>query len=81
MDDIRLLIDIQQRTYDQVVAYNYFCDEFENLIQYVFGNRKELLEVGVDHSEEKELLRVALCSIAQKIYLDHYLRILREEQS
>ena len=81
MDDIRLLIDIQKRTYDQVVAYNYFCDEFENLIQYVFGNRKELLEVGVDHSEEKELLRVALCSIAQKIYLDHYLRILREEQS
>ena len=81
MENIAALFALQKKTYPGEVAYNYFCDEFENLIQYVFGNRKELLEVGVDHSEEKELLRVALCSIAQKIYLDHYLRILREEQS
>ena len=60
MDDIRALIGIQHETYDLPTAYHYFCEEFENLIRYVFGASDHLASVGQDESDEKELLRSAL---------------------
>ena len=62
MDDIRALIGIQHETYDLPTAYHYFCEEFENLIRYVFGASDHLASVGQDESDEKELLRSALLS-------------------
>lgn len=79
MDDIRTLISIQQETYDLPTAYHYFCEEFENLIRYVFGASDHLASVGQDESDEKELLRSALLSVTHKIYLDAYLRLLRQD--
>ena len=38
MDDIRLMVSVQKQTYSPRVAYNYFCREFENVLDYVFGN-------------------------------------------
>ena len=67
MDDIRALIGIQHETYDLPTAYHYFCEEFENLIRYVFGASDHLASVGQDESDEKELLRSALLSVTQKI--------------
>lgn len=80
MEDIRLLIDIQQDSYSLAVAYDYFCDELENLLQFVCGLKEAPDRVGRDHSPQKELLRTALLSISYKIYLDHYLRLLHEEE-
>ena len=79
MDDIRTLISIQQKTYDLPTAYHYFCEEFENLIRYVFGASDHLASVGQDESDEKELLRSALLSVTHKLYLDAYLRLLRQD--
>ena len=79
MDDIRTLISIQQETYDLPTAYHYFCEEFENLIRYVFGASDHLASVGQDESDEKELLRSALLSVTHKLYLDAYLRLLRQD--
>lgn len=78
MDDIRTLISIQQETYDLPTAYHYFCEEFENLIRYVFGASDRLESVGLDQTDEKKLLRSALLSVTHKLYLDAYLRLLRE---
>ena len=50
MDDIRALIGIQHETYDLPTAYHYFCEEFENLIRYVFGASDHLASVGQDES-------------------------------
>ncbi len=58
------------RTYDLPTAYHYFCEEFENLIRYVFGASDHLASVGQDESDEKELLRSALLSVTHKLYLD-----------
>lgn len=79
MDDIRMLTAIQQSSYSLPVAYNYFCDELENLLQYVFGIKNEPEKMGISEGPEKELLRSALLSAAHKIYLDNYLQKLRQE--
>ena len=79
MDDIRTLISIQQKTYDLPTAYHYFCEEFENLIRYVFGASDHLASVGQDESDEKELLRSAQLSVTHKLYLAAYLRLLRQD--
>ena len=79
MDDIRALIGIQHETYDLPTAYHYFCEEFENLIRYVFGASDHLASVGQDESDEEELLRSALLSVTHKLYLDAYLRLLRQD--
>ena len=64
---------------DLPTAYHYFCEEFENLIRYVFGASDHLASVGQDESDEKELLRSALLSVTHKLYLDAYLRLLRQD--
>lgn len=80
LEDIRLMIRVQQDSYPLEVAYNYFCDELENLLQYVCGLRETPAQVGTTDTQEKELLRTALLSITYKIYLDQYLTLLRQER-
>lgn len=79
MEDIRLLIGIQRETYSLPAAYNYFCEEFENLLQYVFGLREQPETVGSGESDEKRLLRAALLSVTHKLYLGAYLGLLRAQ--
>ena len=79
MEDIRSLIDIQKSSYEFEVAYNYFCAEFENLMQVIFGCREKPEQVGISQSNEKELLRAALLSVTFKLYLDTTFRLLQEE--
>ena len=67
MDDIRLLMDVQRDSYSLSVAYDYFCDEFENLLQFVCGLKQMPDRVGHDDTAEKELLRTALLSITYKV--------------
>lgn len=84
LGNIHFMIDIQKSTYGIAVAYDYFCEEFENLLQYVYGIRENPAHVGNDNTEEKELMRSALLSVAHKIFLEQYIRILhdqREEKS
>ncbi len=78
MEDIRLLLEIQKNTYSQQVAYDYFCLEFENVIQYVFGIKSSLAVVGVDDTEEKNMLRSTIITVAYKVYLDKFFNEIRE---
>lgn len=79
LEDIRLMMEVQKSSYELQVAYDYFCDELENLLQYVCGLRETPAVVGSTRSQEKELLRTALLSITYKIYLDQYLSLIRAE--
>ncbi len=80
LEDIRLMIDVQRDSYPLDVTYDYFCDELENLLQYVCGMKQAPEAVGSTHTAEKELLRTALLSITYKIYLDQYLQMIRENR-
>ena len=78
MEDIRLMVEIQKKTYEPQVAYDYFCSEFENVIQYVFGIKESLDVIVVDDTEEKGMLRNTIITVAHKLYLDKFFDRIRE---
>lgn len=78
MDNIKLMMNIQKRTYTAEKAYNYFCNEFENILEYVFGIKEMPDIVGVENTSEKIMLRNAIITAAHKIYLDKLFAALQE---
>lgn len=80
MEDIRLMIRRQQATYISQRAYDYFCREMQNVLQYVFGLKETLDTVGMDDTQEKDMLRTAIIAVAHKVYLDKYCAALHAEE-
>ena len=70
LDNLTLFIRLQQQTYATERAYTYFCDEFENILQHVFGLKEDIDTVGMDSTDEKFMLRATIITIAHKIYLE-----------
>lgn len=70
MEDIKFLIELQKETYDGETAYNYLILEFENVLQYVFGIKDEMDNIGVTQSGVKIMLRNLIMAIAHKAYLE-----------
>lgn len=70
--ELRTAIQIQMRTYDIEVAYNYFVAELQNVTEYVFGQRATLKKVGQDHTHQKEMLRNIIMAFAYQAYLHDY---------
>ena len=80
LDALRNFIRLQQRTYTVEKAYNYFVEEFENLLLFCFELRPTLASVGEDSlSNEKRLLYSCIASVTQKIYLEKCLEIITKE--
>ena len=80
MDDIRLLISIQKRTYTAQRAYDYFCMELENVLAYTLGLKTELENIGTENTDEKVMLRNVIITAALKIYLGKLFAGLQQEQ-
>ncbi|MDO5784163.1 MAG: hypothetical protein Q4P20_03760, partial [Eubacteriales bacterium] len=70
LEDIQIMLRLQEQTYSHQAAYEYFCQEFQNILQYVFGTKSTLEPIGSDETGEKLLLRNTIFSVAYKIYLD-----------
>lgn len=81
MDDIRLLISIQKRTYTAQVAYDYFCLEMENVLSYILGQKTDLEPVGSENSDEKIMLRNVIITATLKIYLGKVFTVLQQQES
>ena len=80
MEDIRLLERQGLEQYQPEQAYDYFCDEFENVLAGVFGLKAEMEPVGSHNTTVKSILRAAILAAVQKIYLDRYLDLVRPER-
>ena len=78
LENIQLLIRLQKESYTTRRAYEYFRREFENLLLWVFGLKETPEVVGVDHTEEKVMLRNTIMAAVHKIYLETYFAALRE---
>ena len=78
LDNIRTLLDMQKKTYDIQVAYDYFCMELENIIFYVFGLKDSVSTVGSDDTEEKMMLRNTIITVAHQTYLDMFFRVIQD---
>ena len=79
LDNLRMFIRLQQLTYPAQQAYDYFCAEFENILQYVFGIKDSAEDVGSDSTDEKFMLRASIITIAHKIYLEKCFRLMASD--
>lgn len=70
LDNVGMLFEMQKKVYTPEKAYNYFCAEFENVLQYVFSIKDTLDNVGTDITDEKLILRNTIITICHKLYLD-----------
>ena len=80
MEDIGLLFRLQKQVYTPQRAYDYFCNELENVLLFVFGLKETIDTVGVDDTETKDLLRTAIVAVAHKVYLDKAFAALHGER-
>lgn len=84
MEDLKMMIDIQKRTYSIEKAYDYICDKFENCLKAVFGISGYVCMTRGDDEEnadEKIMLRSAIVSVVNKIYLNKYLAAVKKLNS
>lgn len=81
MDDLNLMLNLQRKTYSSQIAYDYFRAELSNVLDYVFGLKGEMDNVGVDVTDEKMMLRKTIIAAVHKVYLDKFFAVLRGEQS
>ena len=81
MEDIRLMVSIQKKTYDSEIAYNYFCTELEEVLRCVFERQSDIGAVTGEITNEKIMLRNTIIAVAHKVYLDKLFAALRAQSS
>ena len=72
LDELRLFIARQKQTYAPKKAYDYFCEELENMLGFVFGLKSVADVVGQENTQEKEMLRNTIVAAVHKFYLQKY---------
>ncbi len=80
LDYIRLLFARQQKVYTDEIAYDYFCMEMENILNFRFGIHDAIEDIGYTSSVEKEMLRSAIIAVSHLIYLNSCLEWLSHEK-
>ena len=73
------VLSMQKESYSVKKAYDYFCEELENVMEFVFGIKSDLASVGTDETEEKHMLRNTIITAGYKIYLDCCFDVIRED--
>jgi len=81
MENIDSLFKMQRAHCSAGAAYDYFCDEMENCLPFVFGCTREIRDLAVDAADEKLLLRSTILAAANKMYLDCCFNALRQEEN
>ena len=62
-------------------AYDYFCDEVENCLPYIFGAGSTIRDLDPDAADEKRLLRGTIVAAVNKMYLDCCFVAMRQEEA
>lgn len=83
LENVNALFQIQRskKNYSDEIAYNYLCDELENLLYFQFGLKDTKSEVGVTFSMEKEMLQSALTALSHIIYLNRCFQAISDIKS
>ena len=75
MGEIKRLLEIQRKSYPIAVAYDYLCNEFENVLQDIF-KRKELGQPSYQTSDvEANVFRSTVIAVGYAIYTRKMLEI------
>lgn len=77
MENISLLFEIQRATYSPDIAYNYFCNELENMLMFICGLKPSVDEIGATHSEAKTMMRSVIISASQIIFVNNCFNVVK----
>lgn len=71
LENLQTMFMLQRSAYEPGVAYDYLCDEFENIIAYVYGFKSIPNIVEEDGNYTKALLRNLIITVGYKLYMDN----------
>ncbi len=71
--------NLQRDTFSLETSYDYFCNEFENILMEVFGEGKVFTDSGKTHSTEAKIVRASAFAVAHKIYLNKYIEFIKDD--
>jgi DNA-binding transcriptional MerR regulator len=69
MENIQILFEMQKTSHDAKTAYNYFCNELENALQFIFGIKDNMGDIVQDAGKGKKMLRSTIIAVSHIIYL------------
>ncbi len=69
MEEIQLVFQVQQRDYPMQQAYDYFCQELEQSLQYVFGCRTRPPSPPAEQTGAVLVLHSIILTAAHRLYL------------
>ena len=81
MENIDALFKMQRAHCSAGAAYDYFCDEVENCLPYIFGASRTIRDLDPDAADEKRLLRGTIVAAVNKMYLDCCFVAMRQEEA
>ena len=79
LEEIQWVIRLQKASYSPERAYEYFRMELQNVLFYVFGLKDRLDKIGVDNTDEKNILRNTIIAVAHKAYLNKTLAVIQAQ--
>ena len=80
LDALTGFIKVQQSSYPLPKAYDYFCEQFEELLRFTFELQDSMETVGEDNTDEKRLLFTCIVAAVQKVYLEKCLEAIAQER-
>lgn len=69
MEHILQLREMQKKSYPKEIAYDYLCDELENVLFHVFGLKDKIDDIGRTKTDEKVLFREVIIAASNSIHL------------
>ena len=78
LEHIVQIREMQEKSYPTVIAYDYLCEELENVLFYVFGLKDKIDDIGVTKSDEKVLFREVIIAASNSIHLTSCFDALKE---
>ena len=70
LEEIEILLNSNNRDYDCAYLYEYFCNEFRNVLFNVFGITDNYTEAELESTPDRILFHNTILTSAHKIYLD-----------
>ena len=81
LDALHDFIRLQKRTYPLEVAYNYYAEEFEDLLFFAFETKDSIKTGSEKESDEKRLLFSCIAAAVEMIYLEKSLAMIFSEEN
>ena len=80
IDDISYIYELQKSIYSCNVAYDYFCEEFENMLAYTAGIKSAVDNVGVTDTELKTALRSVIICVTNLLFVESSIEEFRNRE-